>query len=86
MKTDILNWRMWLIGALAMVSLICIVSEPIDDETWWSSFFISKGIGSNNSWALNAGGKYRYKIVNDNTITLQDAESSSYLEDTFTKQ
>lgn len=43
MKTDILNWRMWLIGALAMVSLICIVSEPIDDKTWWSSFFISKG-------------------------------------------
>ena len=44
------------------------------------------GIGSNNSWALNAGGKYRYNIVNDNTITLQDTDSSSYLEDTFTKR
>lgn len=44
------------------------------------------GIGSNNSWALNAGGKYKYKIVNDNTITLQDTNSSSYSEDTFTKR
>ena len=52
------------------------------DENTISTF----GIGSNNSWALNAGGKYKYKIVNDNTITLQDTDSSSYSEDTFTKQ
>lgn len=52
MKTDILNWRMWLIGTLAMVSLICIVSEPIDDETWWSSFFISKGIGFGTAYLI----------------------------------
>lgn len=44
------------------------------------------GIGSNNSWTFNAGGKYKYKIVNDNTITLHDTDLSPLLINTFTKR
>lgn len=45
MRNEILNWRIWVISILSMFSLICIVSEPAGDETWWSVFFISKAIG-----------------------------------------
>lgn len=45
MKPDILNWRMWVIGILAATALICITSEPANEDTWWLSFFVSKSIG-----------------------------------------
>lgn len=45
MRNEILNWRIWVIGIMSMVSLICIVSEPAENETWWSAFIVSKGIG-----------------------------------------
>lgn len=45
MKADILNWRMWVIGILAMTSIICLASEPTGQETWWCEFIISKCIG-----------------------------------------
>ena len=45
MRKEILNWRMWVMAILTMVSLVCLVSEPIDNETWLSIFIISKAIG-----------------------------------------
>lgn len=45
MRKEIINWRIWALGILSMISLICIVSEPAENEAWWSAFIISKGIG-----------------------------------------
>ena len=46
MKTIYLNWKTWIIGILAATCIICWVSEPISNNTWFRDFFISKAIGT----------------------------------------
>lgn len=46
MKTNLLkNVRMWTIGLFAMACLVCIVSEPINEEQWFKVFLQSKLLG-----------------------------------------
>lgn len=45
MKKDFFNWRMSVIGILSMLTIVCIASEPEDNETWFTVFITSKIIG-----------------------------------------
>lgn len=62
MKSGIMNWRIWIIAILSMIALICIVSEPAENETWWRVFIILKAIGFATAYLVYRLAKYCEKI------------------------
>lgn len=71
MRNEILNWRLWVISILAMVALICIVSEPANDETWFMDFFVSKSIGFGTAYLTYRLARYWEK---NNLISISDED------------
>lgn len=44
-KNEIMKYvRMSIVSVLGYIALILMVGEPIEDETWFRVFFISKGL------------------------------------------
>nr|DAZ61695.1 MAG TPA: hypothetical protein [Caudoviricetes sp.] len=39
------NWRMWILAVFGMICLVCIAGEPINQDTWYRDFLISKATG-----------------------------------------
>lgn len=56
MRKSVMNWRMAVIFLLCTVAVLCIFSEPVNDETWYRDFFISKSIGAATAYCI-------YKLV-----------------------
>lgn len=58
MRKPIMNWRIAAIYLLGIIALICFVSEPVSDDTWYRDFFISKSIGAATAYAIYRLVKY----------------------------
>lgn len=58
MRELIMNWRIAAIYLLGIIALICFVSEPVGDETWYRDFFISKSIVTATAYAIYRLVKY----------------------------
>ena len=62
---------MWAISILAMTALICLVSEPADNETWFKDFFVSKCIGFGTAYLTYRLATYWEK---NNLISISDKD------------
>lgn len=58
MRKIISNWRIAVMCLLGAIALICILSEPTNESTWFMGFFISKSIGVALAYILYRFARY----------------------------
>jgi hypothetical protein len=44
MKTLLLNWRIYVIGILAFVTIFCLFSEPVSNSKYWTELLIGSKV------------------------------------------
>lgn len=58
MRNIISNWRIAVMCLLGTIALICIVSEPTNENTWFRDFLIAKSIGTASAYILYRTARY----------------------------